>query len=118
MLIARFEGMYYRKDWQDRYPEGYWVPTLRYYRDLPVEQLKKEDILYIGTAFEYHRSWIALFDAWLKYQTKYQESYPKQPILESRFFQEFITGLAKQDLMLSWKGLVKGCHNYLSIYNI
>lgn len=118
MLIARFEGMYYRNDWPETYPDGYWVPTLRYYRNLPVEELSRENILYIGTSFEYHCSWNALFDAWIKYQTKFRESYPGENLLENRFFIEFIQGLASEDLLKSWKGLVKGCHNYLSIYNI
>lgn len=118
MLIARFEGMYYRNDWPDKFPDGYWVPTLRYYRDLPVNELQQENIVYVGTNFEYHRNWIALFDAWLKFQTKYQDSYPKSKMTENEHFKQFTEGIAQQNLMASWKGLVKACHKYLELYNI
>lgn len=111
ILIAQFQGLYFRNDWEEKFPKGFFV-KLRAWETSP-EFLTDKDIVYLSNRFRYHETWPLLIEAWFCFQDVWKRTLFNEDIKESEYWKEFTEGINKEDKLIAWKGLAKGAFYFL-----
>ena len=114
ILIAQFQGLYYRKDWEEKFPKGYFV-KLRSWEVSP-DFLTDKDIVYVSQRFRYHETWPLLMEAWFCFQEVWNNTLHKEDLKETAYWKEFMEGISKENKLMAWKGLAKGAYYFLEKY--
>jgi hypothetical protein len=114
ILIAQFHGLYYRHDWEEKFPKGYFV-KLRAWQT-SIDFLTDKDIVYVSQRFRYHETWPLLMEAWFCFQYVWIHTLRDENLHQSSYWKEFTTGISKEDKLMAWKGLAKGAFYYIEKY--
>jgi hypothetical protein len=113
-FIARFHGLYYRNDWQEKFPKGYCVKLKSF--ELSQDFLKDKDLLHFGNRFMYHESWSQLLEYWFCFQEVWKGGAFNEELTDSEYWKEFTLGVSKENKLIAWKGLAKGAYYFFDKY--